>query len=121
MKTITIDLGDGDCAELFEQLKHGTARRIQEIYQPYQSRSEYQEALKIPDIKERTRCLQGIISQVDLTLANDTMILGQIKEWTLGDITQAVLDDMPEDKHQILSKEANRLYAPPLADSKPKS
>jgi hypothetical protein len=119
MKTITIDLGDGDCAELYEQLRHGTARRIQEIYQPYESVPAYQEAMKIPDIKERASKLQSIILGADLTRASDAMIIGQIKEWTLGEISQTVLDDMPESKHAILIREANRLYAPPLASSKP--
>jgi hypothetical protein len=119
MKTVTIDLGDGDCAELYEQLRHGTARKIQEVYQSYESLPGYQEAMKIPDIKERAGKLQSIISGIDLTRASDVLLIGQIKEWTLGEISQAVLDDMPESKHAILTREANRLYAPPLADSKP--
>lgn len=121
MKTVTIDLKDGDYAELYEQLRHGTARQIQEIYHPYGSLPAYQEAMKIPDIKERASKLQSIISGVDLTRASDAMIIGQIKEWIFGEISQAILDDMPESKHEILIREANRLYAPPLADSKPSS
>lgn len=114
MRTIKVDFGDGDYAELFEQLKHGTARRIQEIYAHYQSNPAYQEAIRLSELKERIKALQAIVSEEDLTRANDVMILGQIKQWTFGEISQAVLDNISEGQHQILSAEANRLYAPPL-------
>ena len=121
MKTINIDLGNGDRAELYEQLKHGTARKIQEVYQPYYGKPEYQAALAIADVKERIKALSRVFSQADLTRATDVMILGQVKEWTFGEILQAVLDDMPEEKHEILAREANKLYEPPLAGSEAES
>jgi hypothetical protein len=118
MKTITIDLGDGDCAELYEQLRHGTARRIQEVYQPYHDLPDYKAAMGLPTVKERVTRLTQIISQVDMIRAGDVLILGQIKEWTLGEISQATLDDMPEKQHEKLIREANKLYEPPLPESK---
>ena len=118
MNTIRVDLSEGDYAELYVQLRHGTARKLQEIYQPYMPLPAYQEAIEISNLKERAKALEKIISQVDITRASDMMILGQIKEWSFGEISQNVLDDISQSKHEILTREANKLYAPPLTESK---
>lgn len=113
--TIIIDLGDGDSAELFAEMRHGTIRAIEQLYRPYFERPEYQEILKLDSFEERQKALLPlVIGSDEIARATDLMILGQVKSWTFGEVNQAVLDDIPERKHQILSQEANKLYEAPL-------
>ena len=115
LDAIRVDLNDGDWAELYTEMRHGTVRTVEQIYRPYFSRPEYQEILKIDSLEEKQRkLLSMVIHTEDMSRATDTMLLGQIKSWSFGEVTQAVLDDIPEQKHEILVKEANKLYAGPL-------
>ena len=54
---------------------------------------------------------------VELLGANDIMILGQVKGWSFGEVTQEVLDDAPETKLEIIMEEINNLADLPLAKS----
>ena len=122
MRTIEIDLGDGDSAELYAELRHGTAREVERIYRPYFAKPEYQAVLKLEAYEEKLKALAPLmIESEDASRATDAIILGQVKSWTFGEITQQVLDDMPERKHQQLAKEANRLYEDPLPASDTRS
>lgn len=118
MDTITIDLGDGDSAEMYVEMRHGTVRAVEKIYRPYFEKPEYQEILKIESFEARQEALMPlVVGSEDIARATDIMLLGQIKSWTFGGVTQAVLDDLPERKHQLLTQEANRLYEAPLPEA----
>lgn len=111
METSRVDLGDGDSAELYRELRHGTSRRVQELYRPFLAKPEVKEALKSATEEEVLAKLYEIIAPTaDVIGAADILILGQVKAWTFGAITQEVLDDMSERKREILLQEANKLY-----------
>ena len=115
MDTITIELGDGDSAELYAEMRHGTVRAVERIYRPHFSRPEFQEVLKIEAFEERQQALLPLmIGTEDMARATDIMLLSQIKAWTFGEVSQEVLDGIPERKHQLLVQEANRVYEAPL-------
>lgn len=118
MDTIKVEL-DGDWVLMYSELRHGTSRKVQEVYEPFLSNKEVQEILlklNNGDSEEITR-LRDIIGTIPSIQATDVMILNQIKEWSFGDITQEVLDDIPERKRSILSAKCDELYTYPLAES----
>ncbi len=138
MDTIKVDLGEGDSAELYKELRHGTSKRVQEIYRPIMQQPEVQLLLKEHALKEQAagndkvaikaleeellKKLTPIIAPtVDVTGAADTLIIGQVKSWTIGGIslpvTQETLDnEVSEKKREKLAGEANTLYGEiPLA------
>ena len=124
MQTIRVDLGDGDSAELYAELRHGTSKKVQEIYRPYLSKPEVLKALEEGTEEEKLKKLYDIIAPTtDVTGAADTLIIGQVKEWVIGGqrlpVTQETLDnEVSEKKREILATEANKLYGSiPLAVS----
>lgn len=122
MHTITIDLGDGDSAELYAEMRHGTVREVERIYRPHFSRPEFQEVLKIESFEERQQALLPLmVGTEDMARATDVMLLNQIKAWTFGEVTPDILDSIPERKHQILVQEANKAYEAPLPESSVRS
>ncbi len=115
IETVTVDLGEGDSAVLYKELRHGTSRKVQEIYRPYLTKPEVVEALKTGTDEEKLKKLYDIVAPTaDITGAADILILGQVKEWTVGGqslpVTQESLDNLPERKRDKLAKEANTLY-----------
>jgi hypothetical protein len=121
IKTIKVDLGEGDSAELYEEVTHGTSRRVQDIYRPFLTKPEVMKALETGTEEERLAKLYELIAPTaDVTGAADALIIGQVKEWTIGGqalpVTQATLDGLPERKRETLVQEANKLYGSiPLA------
>lgn len=118
METLKIEL-DSDWALMFTELRHGTSRKVQAVYEPYLNKKEVQEILSKlnnGNTEELTK-LQDIIGAIPSINATDVMILNQVKEWSFGDISQEVLDDMPERKRSILSAKCDELYTYPLAES----
>ncbi len=114
-----IDLGDGDSAELYVELLHGTSRRVQDVYRPYLMQPEIKKALETVTEDQRIAKLFELIGGlVDVTGAADLLLLGQVASWTFGPrnesgpltITQEVLDLIPERKRELLIQEANALY-----------
>lgn len=119
MDTIRIDLQDGDWAMMYDELKHGTSRKVQAVYEPYLNNKEVQEILsKLNNGNtEDLVKLHDLIGSTPSIQATDVMILNQIASWSFGDINQEILDDMPERKRSILSVKCDELYTYPLAES----
>ena len=134
MRTVSVDLGDGDQAEMFAELKHKTQRLIQDITKKF---------LKMPDSKIRVSLDGGtdkpevkltlgkepvapadVVAQVekavgeieidlenaDFTTATDVMILSQVKSWSFGNVNQDTLDNISEAKREIMAKKCDELY-----------
>lgn len=119
MDTIRVDLGDGDSAIMYSELKHGTSRKVQAIYAPYLKTKDAQkviESVKNGD-DEGMNKLYELMGSAPSIEATDTMILGQVESWSFGEVTQEMLDDIAERKREILSNKCDELYAYPLAMS----
>jgi hypothetical protein len=119
MDTVKVDLGDNEYALMYDEMRHGTSRKVQAVYEPYVNTEEAQELIKSLDngaegVADKLHKLVGSASSV---MATDVMILGQVEEWSFGEISQEVLDNMPERKRRILSDKCDELYARPLAMS----
>jgi hypothetical protein len=119
METVKIDLGDGDYAVVFKEMKHKTSNALQNLLRQTIGEQGFAELRiqlqKEPDIEKR----KAILSQIPVEGDDIVTILNQTESWSFGEVIQTVIDDMPESKYQILLSEVNRLYSQiPLAISK---
>lgn len=115
-KTERVDLGDDLFAVFFTETRHGTQRAVNALTRPF---------LKYPEGKPPTLTLQGEdqkptvegskvvevdLAAVDYDAVNDTIIVGQVKDWSFGPVNQETLDNIPEDIRRKLVQKANELY-----------
>ena len=116
-----LDLGDGDYAMMYEELRHGTVKTVAEIYQPYLAKPEVAALLQADGEEDDrlNRIFQIVGGSADVIGAQDALILGQVKEWSFGEVTQDVLENaVSHRKRNIMYEEANRRYGDiPLAKS----
>jgi len=115
-KTITLNLGDDQSAVLYQEIKHGTQKVVNQMTRPF---LEYGDGktpkLTIKDGEEKP-VVEGAdtvkvdMSKVDWDAVNDVIIIGQVKEWTFGDVNQATLDGIPDAMRNALKRECDRLY-----------
>ncbi len=101
-------------AVFYVELRHGTQRAVNALTRPL---------LKFPD-KPPTLTVKGEGElkveggqSVDIDLAavnwdevNDAIIVGQVKEWSFGEVDQETLDGVTEQIRGRLVKECNLLY-----------
>jgi hypothetical protein len=64
---------------------------------------------KTPKIEGATT-VEVDMAKVDWDAVNDAIIIGQVKEWTFGPVSQEILDDLPEGMRERLKAECDRLY-----------
>jgi hypothetical protein len=50
------------------------------------------------------------VDKIDFEAINDLIILGQVKEWSLGPITQETIDALPDSVRARLVSALNQLY-----------
>jgi hypothetical protein len=121
METNRVDLGDGEWADFCVRMRHGTAKKVMEIYRPFINTPEIVAQLEavMEDRKAYIEKLKQIVGDsADDLGANERMILGQVKAWSFGEVSQAVLDDLPPETVMKLMQEADRRYNElPLAES----
>ncbi len=128
MRTKRVDLGNGDYAELYVELRHGTSKRVQEIYRPVLQKPEVMALLnkdlpagltdeqrKAEEEKLLAELYKLVKDTADVLGAADAMIIGQVKEWCIDGtslpVTQETLDnEISERQREILMKEGNALY-----------
>ena len=122
-ETDRIDLGDGHWTIMFKELKHGTERRVKEISRKFLKGKDGINPsfeLKEEDGKPQasvTGSVEVDLEKFDATEATDLMILLQTVEWSFGDRTQEVLDDLPKRIHDKLDAAMKERYVFPLAAS----
>jgi len=115
-KTERVDLGGELYAVLFTETRHGTQRAVNSLTRPF---------LKYPDGKAPKLTLQGEdqkptvegatavevdLGAIDYDAVNDAIIVGQVKEWSFGEVNQASLDSLPEGFRAALVAKCNELY-----------
>ena len=120
-ETEVIDLGDGHWTTMFKELKHGTERRVKEISRKFLKGKDGNNPsfdFKEEDGKPQatvTGSVEVDLEKFDATGATDLMILLQTVEWSFGEITQEVLDDLPERIHDKIDAAMKEMYVSPLA------
>lgn len=122
-ETDRIDLGDGHWTVMFKELKHGTERRVGALgRKAFKGKDGVNPTFEIKDSdgKSQASITGGIevdLEQFDAYAATDLMILLQTVEWSFGEVTQEILDDLPARIRELLRLEVNARYANPLAAS----
>ena len=122
-KKVELDEGGGfgpfkkrPYAVFYVELRHGTQKAVNALTRPF---------LKYPDGKPPVLTLQEgeegpkvegpttvevDLAAIDYDVVNDTIIVGQVKEWSFGEVDQAKLDELSERIRERLVKECNLLY-----------
>jgi hypothetical protein len=125
-KTERLDLGDGDFAVLFVELKHKTERAVGDLMRKF-IKAPQGIKIQIPegenvakvaaDLTAKAQEKAKIMGELEIDFANadfsgaaDIMILNQVKEWSFGDVTQAVLDEMPAKKRDQIARRFDVLF-----------
>jgi len=123
-KTERVDLGDGLYAVLYQETRHGTQKVVNALTRPFLSYPDGKGpklSLEGEDQKPKVEVSTKVevdLKAIDYDAVNDAIIIGQVKEWSFGDVTQETLDGITEDLREKLKEECNRLYGTkgPLAE-----
>lgn len=111
---VTVKMQGGKWAKLYPELLHGTARRVEAANRKYLRFStgsvKVEEGQTIQDAAKGVEVILDI-ANADFTEANDMLILGQVAEWSFGEVAQEVLDGIPEALREQMLKECDRLYS----------
>lgn len=103
-------------ADFYLELRHGTQRAVNALVMPLTKGQDGGPTPKIIVAQDGQAKVEGGLTveipldKVDFATVNDVIILGQVREWSLGPIDQATLDSLPESIHERLVNEANLLY-----------
>jgi len=123
-EVVKIDLGDGHSTTMLKELKHGTERRVKEISRRFlKGKNGANPSFEIKESEDGkpqatvTGSVEVDLEKFDVTGATDLMILLQTVEWSFGEITQEVLDDLPERIHDKIDAAMKEMYVSPLAVS----
>lgn len=122
-ETDRIDLGDGHWTVMFKELKHGTERRVGALAQKALKGKDGTNPvfeLQDGDGEQKAKMIGGIevdLENFDAFAGTNLMIVLQTVEWSFGEVTQEILDDLPARIRELLRLEVNARYANPLAAS----
>jgi len=127
-KTTRMDLGGGNFAVLFQELRHGTQRKVGALTRPFLKYTDGKppkltiqegEGEKATPILEGSTKAEIDLDVIDFDAVNDTIIIGQVQKWSFGPVDQETLDNIPEAVRGALVEKCNELYgaAGPLQNS----
>jgi len=116
MKTVHITLSDGGTAEMYDKLLHGTVRAVQSIYAPLIDGPHGADILKLvesgsPELAEK---MKGLSTWDTMDKANRATILGQVASWSFGEVTESVLDSIPDEDYEAIREWCDKRYSAPL-------
>lgn len=120
METARIELGRG-WAVIYTELRHGTQRAVNQLTRPFLDYGGEKPKMTSADGDGDPR-VEGIatveldLTKVDWEAVNDIIIVGQVKEWSFGEVNMETLDDIPESARTRLVMEFNGRYGRPLPD-----
>ena len=119
MQVVRIELGDGDYAELYNEITHKTSKNLQRLIRTSLGDAgtlELQAKLsKAPDMQAK----RDVLKDVQLEGEDEIIFLNQTVKWSFGEVNQSVLDSIPEIKYQMLKAEVDKLYSQPPLVVKP--
>ena len=130
-KKVELDEGGGfgpfkkrPYAVFYVELRHGTQKAINALTRPLLKYPDgkppkltIQEGEEGPKVEGPTT-VEVDLGAIDYDVVNDTIIVGQVKEWSFGPVDQETLDGLPERIRGRLVNECNLLYGNmgPLAE-----
>ncbi|MDP2364513.1 MAG: hypothetical protein Q8M94_12190 [Ignavibacteria bacterium] len=121
MNIIRVNLGNGDWADMFLYLKHGTSVEVQALYRPYLSEPGVMATLSrmeatCTEIELLGKVHEFLKDSPVILEAADLMIVKQVSAWSFGPVDKVTLyNEVPEDKRNLIAAKGNELYAIPLA------
>ncbi len=116
IKTTRLELEDGNYADFFQELRHGTQKAVNTLTRPflkYPGGKTPKLTLKDGDEKpkvEGATVVEVDMAKVDWDAVNDSIIVGQVKEWSFGPVNNETLDNLPATIRAKLKNECDRLY-----------
>lgn len=125
IKTDRVDLGDGQFAEFFQELRHGTQKAVNLITRPFLNYGKGKATISVEaaddgnDPKTKVEGVEKVeidLGKVNWDEVNDAIIVGQVKTWSFGPVSQETLDSIPESVRAALVAECNKRYGRPLAE-----
>jgi hypothetical protein len=114
--TKKLELDDGDYAIFYVETRHGTQKEVNRLTRPF---------LMFPKGQAPTVTVKGDngkptvkgADEIGVDMAaiphddvNDAIIIGQVKEWSFGEVDQKTLDELPEKIRTRLVQECNELF-----------
>jgi hypothetical protein len=119
MDTVKLDLGDGDYAVLFKEIKHKTSKALQRLLRDSITPQEFaQLQLELRKAKDNEE-IKEILGRREIDGDDVVTLVNQAESWSFGTISKETIDNMPETKYQLLLTEVNKLYSQvPLAVNK---
>jgi len=119
MKTVKIDLPDGNTAELYAEMKHKTQVAVEGITRQYLTYPEGVGKLKVSQGEDggpiRTKAVEEVevtvdLERIDWTAVNEIIILNQVVSWSFGEVTAEVLGEQSEAVFEALKRKVNELF-----------
>ena len=108
--TVRVEL-DGDYALVLPEIIHRTSKLLQKKVIGVLGREGYQslqdELRQAANDEDR----KVILRKVPIEGEDEIILLNQVVEWSFGDVSQEVLDNIPATKYDKLSAEVDRLYS----------
>lgn len=106
---------DGHHAVFYDELLHGTQKAVNLITRRFLKYPDGDTPKLVANDDGDLKVEGATTVNIDLALVkwdevNDTIILGQVKEWSFGPVSQEVLDRLPERVRTWLVNETNSLY-----------
>ncbi len=108
--------GGGSYAVFYVELRHGTQKAANALTRPFLKYPDgkppvltVREGEEVPKVEGPTK-VEVDLGAIDHTAVNDTIIVGQVKEWSFGPVDQATLDGLPEKIRGRLVNECDLLY-----------
>ncbi len=109
-----VKLPDNQWAFILKEMKHSTQSAHDLIAQQCLVGPNGETLVKQSEAISIASDLMVDLTKGDGGALNDCLILGQVKEWSFGDVTQAVLDELPERLRILLVEEVKARCASPL-------
>ncbi len=121
MLTTRVELGGGEWAELYVEVKQVTSR-LHEAEVRKHVRPLEDEPLLMSELSagQKPWPSDGIVNAaaVDQSRVAEIYALYQVKAWSLGPVDQQTIDDLPKKLFNRLREEIDKLYdVPPLPGS----
>jgi len=120
MKTVTVDLPEGNTAELYAEMKHKTQRAVEEVTREFLtypegvgkltiSQGEDGGPVKAKAVTEEVEVTVDL-DRIDWTAVREIIILNQVASWSFGEVTSEVLGEQSEAVYLALKKAVDDLY-----------
>ncbi len=124
LKTVKVELNGskglnpfkhGEYAVFYQDFLHGTQRAVNLLTRQHLIFPEGKSPVLVKEGEGKPKLEGGTtvgidLAAVDWEAVNDTILIGQVKEWSFGPVNQETLDGLTESVRGRLVNEANQLF-----------